>query len=79
MTGVVANPTPNDKATRHPVSLVDNGNGTVTFTVAGVSTTQAGSFPQCPCRVVFYDHNYTPDKDGVPAGHSWHWDNIIIR
>ena len=71
-----------DKMTRHPVSLVDNGNGSVTFTVAGVSRTVAGSFPQCPCRVVFYDHNYTPNKNefgpGVQDGYTWHWDNIII-
>lgn len=77
-TGVLSNPSPNDKMTRHPVSLVDNGNGTVTFTVAGVSVTRAGAFPACPCRVVFYDQNYTPDKDGVPIGHTWHWDNIAV-
>jgi hypothetical protein len=74
-----SDPTPNDKATRHPVSLVDNANGTVTFTVAGQSVTSSGSFPACPCRVVFYDQNYTPDKDGTPIGHTWHWDNIVIR
>lgn len=70
-----------DKMTRHPVSLVDNGNGTVTFTVAGVSRTASGSFPACPCRVVFYDHNYTPDKSefGYPIGHTWHWDNVVVR
>ena len=68
-----------DKMTRFPVSLVDNNNGTVTFTVAGSSCTTAGAFPGCPCRVVFYDHNYTPDKDGIPIGHTWHWDNIIVR
>ena len=78
-TNANANPTPNDKATRHPVSLVDNGNGTVTFTVAGESATVSGAFPKCPCRVVFYDHNYTPDKGGAPQGHTWHWDNIVVR
>jgi hypothetical protein len=78
-TGTCVNPTPRDKATRHPVSFTDNHNGTVTFTVAGVSATGTGSFPACPCRVVFYDHNYTPDKDGTPVGHTWHWDNIIVR
>ncbi len=30
-----SNPTPTDKMTRHTVSLKDNGDGTVTFTVAG--------------------------------------------
>jgi hypothetical protein len=78
-TGVGSNPSPNDKMTRHPVSLVDNRNGTITFTVAGVSVTRAGQFPACPCRVVFYDHNYTPDKDGIPQGHTWHWDNITVN
>jgi hypothetical protein len=68
-----------DKATRHPVCLTDNLNGTVTFTVAGESATSASSFPSGPSRVVFYDHNYTPDKDGTPIGHTWHWDNIVVR
>jgi hypothetical protein len=73
---------PNDKMTRYPVTLTDNQDGTVTFTVAGVSVTQAGSFPQCPCRVVFYDHNYTPNKSTyprVPNPYTWHWDSIIVR
>lgn len=74
-----ANPTPEDKATRHPVSLTDNGDGTITASAAGQAGTVSGSFPECPCRVVFYDHNYTPDKDGTPIGHTWHWDNIIVR
>jgi hypothetical protein len=79
-TGTTSNPTPNDKAKRHPISLVDNRNGTITFTVAGVSVTRSGSFPACPCRVVFYDHKYTPNKmDGAPAGYTWHWDNIVVR
>ena len=74
----------NDKATRHPVSLIDNGNGTVTFKVANRSATVNGSFPACPCRVVFYDHNYTPDKSppetGKPViGYTWHWDNIVVK
>ena len=72
-----------DKRTRHPVSLTDNGNGTVTFSVAGVSRTVSGSFPECPCRVVFYDHDYTPDKNewgpGVQYGYTYHWDNIVVR
>jgi hypothetical protein len=68
-----------DKATRHPVSLTDNGNGTITFNVAGSSCTTAASFPPCPCRVVFYDQNYNPDKDGVPIGHTWHWDDVQVN
>jgi hypothetical protein len=72
---------PNDKATRHPVSLVDNKNGTITFTVAGVSVTQSGAFPACPCKVVIYDHSYTPNKSFVPRvenPYTWHWDNIRV-
>lgn len=72
-------PPNNDKMTRLPVSFTDNGNGTVTFVVNGVSLTESGSFPNCPCYVVFLDQNYTPDKDGVPQGHTWHWDNIVVR
>jgi hypothetical protein len=78
-TSVGSNPTPNDKMMRHPVTLTDNKNGTITFDVAGVSVTRAGSFPACPCRVVFLDQNYTPDKDGIPQGYTWHWDNIVVR
>ncbi len=79
LTSAKSNPTPGDKATRHPVCFADNENGTVTFTVAGVSATVAGSFPSGPLRVVWYDHNYTPDKDGTPIGHTFHWDNIVVR
>jgi hypothetical protein len=68
-----------DKMTRFPVSFTDNDNGTVTFNVNGSSCTIAGSFPQCPCRVVFLDQNYNPDKDGPVVGHTWHWDNIVVR
>jgi hypothetical protein len=80
-TGTASNPTPLDKMTRHPVSLVDNHNGTVTFTVAGVSVTGAGAFPACPCRVVFYDHSYTPNKAMFPRPpnpYTWHWDSIVV-
>ena len=72
-----------DRGTRFPVSLTDNGNGTVTFRVASESHSVPGSFPECPCRVVSYDHNYTPDKspgEGNPfTGYTWHWDSIEIR
>lgn len=74
------NPTPRNKKLRHQVSLKDNGNGTVTFTVANAHVTDYASFPKCPCRVVFYDHNYTPEKseNGPPIGFTWHWDNIRV-
>lgn len=68
----------NDKATRYPVTLVDNHNGTVTFNVNGTTLTRPGAFPACPCHVVFYDNSYTPDKDGVLQGHTWHWDDIVV-
>ena len=41
--------------------------------------TVPGSFPAGGFNVVFKDHNYTPDKDGTPVGHTWHWDNIIVK
>lgn len=69
-----------DKMTRYPMVLKDNGNGTITFTANGSGGTANGSFPACPCRVVFYDHNYTPTKSesGYPRGFTWHWDNIKV-
>ncbi len=75
-----SNPTPNNKMRRHKVALEDNGNGTVTFTVAGVSLTQPGAFPGGLVRVVFYDHSYTPSKaeNGPPIGFTWHWDNVRV-
>jgi hypothetical protein len=80
--GAQVNPSPNDKMTRHPVVLHDNNDGTVTFTVAGVSVTQEGAFPTCPCRIVFYDHSYTPNKSTYPRvvdPYTWHWDSIVVR
>jgi hypothetical protein len=68
-----------DKMTRYPSCLIDNGNGTVTFRVGPVSATRSGTFPTGPLRVIFLDHNYTPDKDGTPVGHTWHWDNILVE
>jgi hypothetical protein len=38
-----------------------------------------------PAKVVFKDHNYTPDKDceHMPGGkcqsYTWHWDNIFVK
>ena len=68
----------NSKPPRLTSSITDNGNGTITVDYAGVWTeTFSGSFPD-EFRVVFKDHNYTPDKDGRPIGHTYHWDNIIV-
>ena len=68
------------KAIRRPFSMTDNRNGTITVNYGGVRTfTVPGSFPAGGFVVVFKDHNYTPDKDGLPVGYTWHWDNIIVR
>ena len=68
------------KAIRRTFSVTDNRNGTVTVNYGGFKTfTVPGSFPASGFNVVFKDHNYTPDKDGKPIGHTWHWDNIIIK
>ena len=67
------------KAIRRTFSLTDNGNGTVTFRFGANAWTYKGSFPAGGYKVVFKDHNYTPDKDGRPVGHTWHWDNIIVQ
>jgi hypothetical protein len=71
-----------DLRTRYPMSMTDNGDGTITWTITDARGPQTfigkGSFPE-RFQVVFADHNYTPDKDLGPLGtHTWHWDNIII-
>ena len=65
------------KAIRRPFSITDNRNGTITFEYLGSAYTYTGSFPS-QFKVYFKDHNYTPDKDGVPVGHTWHWDSIVV-
>ena len=65
------------KAIRRTFTMTDNGNGTVSVRFLGNVWTYPGSFP-ADYKVVFKDHNYTPDKDGAPVGHTWHWDNIIV-
>jgi hypothetical protein len=67
------------KAIRRPFSITDNRNGTVTINFGGFRTfTVPGAFPAGGFYVVLKDHNYTPDKDGTPVGHTWHWDNIVV-
>ena len=67
------------KAIRRPFSITDNRNGTITVNYGGFDTyTVPGSFPAGGFNVIFKDHNYTPDKDGKPVGHTWHWDNIVV-
>jgi hypothetical protein len=66
------------KVLRRPFSITDNGNGTITFQFNSFAQTVPGSFPSGDFKVMFKDHNYTPDKDGTPVGHTWHWDNIVV-
>jgi hypothetical protein len=66
------------KQLRRAWSVTDNGDGTITVDFNGNRYTVPGRFP-AEFEVVFKDHNYTPDKDGVPVGHTWHWDNIVVR
>ena len=66
------------KMIRRTFTITDNQNGTITFDYLGGRYTYPGEFPD-DFRVYFKDHNYTPDKDGVPVGHTWHWDNTSIR
>jgi hypothetical protein len=68
------------KAIRRTFSITDNRNGTITVDYGGFARyTVPGSFPAGGFSVVFKDHNYTPNKDGIPVGHTWHWDNIVVR
>jgi hypothetical protein len=80
-----------DKATRYKHCVIDNGNGTLTTTMAQpggrtISRIVTGGIPRGDIRVEFADDSYNPDKHfdskGVPANSSdlytWHWDNIQI-
>jgi hypothetical protein len=80
-----------DKAARYKHCVADNGNGTLTTTIAqpnGRTVTQkvTGSIPRGEIRVQFGDDSYNPDKHfdikGVAPNSSnlytWHWDNIQI-
>ena len=66
------------KAIRRPFSMHDNGNGTITFEFLGTTYTYDGQFPE-NYQVYFKQHAYTPNKDGIPAGYTTHWDNITIQ
>ena len=77
-----------DIATRVQHCMKDLGNGKLqvsTFNQDGspYTFTANGSFPSGQVKVVFKDHNYTPNKDACPGGtcgsYSWHWDNIVVR
>lgn len=67
------------KMLRRTFSIIDNNNDTLTVDYGGLfKKTVPGRFPE-RFEVYFKDHNYTPDKDGMPAGHTWHWDTIRIE
>lgn len=62
-----ADPALNEIRTRRTHFFRDNGDGTLTFGVerpdgSFQTHTANGSFPAGPVRVVFADHNYTPEK-----------------
>ena len=63
---------------RRPFTVTDNGDNTITILALGETITVAGSFPDGGFKVVFTDHNYTPEKGIDPRGHTWHWDDIAI-
>lgn len=66
------------KMIRRTFSVTDNGNGALIVNYGGMfNQIVPGKLPDS-FQVYFKDHNYTPDKDGVPLGHTWHWDNIIV-
>ena len=59
--------TVSDKAARYKHCVIDNGNGTLTTTIAQpngrtVSRTVTGNIPDGDIRVQFGDDNYNPDK-----------------
>jgi len=82
----VANAYKDDFSTRVPMSVTDNGDGTVTWTAGAPGLplfqqwTKPGSFPE-NFKVVFADHAYTPDKPDhgpMPGRYTTHWDNLRI-
>ena len=83
--------TVSDKAARYKHCVIDNGNGTLTTTIAQpngrtVSRTVTGNIPDGDIRVQFGDDSYDPDKHFDARGaapnstglYTWHWDNIEI-
>jgi hypothetical protein len=71
-----------DRATRARHCMIDNGNGSMTFTQQRGSqiytrTVRGASFPK-PYRVIFSAHNYNAGKDGTQSDQTWHWDNILV-
>lgn len=69
----------NSKTVRRTFTIINNDDGTITVEALGQTMTTSGSFPKGDFKVVFSDHNYTPNKDNNPVGYTWHWDDISIR
>lgn len=65
------------KALRRTFTVTDNRDGTITVEFLGRIVSYPGAFPS-EFRVVFKDHSYTPTKDDIPAGYTWHWDAIVV-
>jgi hypothetical protein len=89
--GGVRGVTVSDKAARYKHCVIDNGNGTLTMTMAQpngrtVLRTTNGKIPEGDIRIQFADDSYNPDKHfdlkGVAPNstglYTWHWDNIQI-
>jgi hypothetical protein len=83
--------TVSDKAARYKHCVIDNGNGTLTTTIAQPNNKKVfgmviGHIPHGDIRVEFADDNYNPDKHFDAKGvapnssdlYTWHWDNIQI-
>lgn len=68
-----------DKKIRRTFSVTDNDNGTLTIDYGGLHSQVVDGQLPANYEVFFKDHNYTPDKDGQPIGHTWHWDSIRIE
>lgn len=91
LTGTLTGVTVTDKAARYQHCVTDNGNGTLTLTMAQPNSRTAtrivrGKIPDGDIRVQFGDDSYNPDKhlnhSGAPENstglYTWHWDNIQV-
>jgi hypothetical protein len=72
----------NSSAIRRQHCVSDLGNGQLRLTIDQGDSEYRRDFPGYfppNARVVFEDHNYTPDKDGNANNrYTWHWDNLTI-
>jgi hypothetical protein len=76
-----------DPAKRWHNCMVDNENGTITYTLERPGTccstrTQPGRLPNGPVRVIFQDDTYDAPKGNVGYDQTkatWHWDSIRVE